>query len=101
MNLTDVHGDGWGASDLEHLTSSRALACAYAATLAESPINGLFLENVSIQGKCGQAFRCSAFVGNDTSGNIQKLYASGHAKNVNINGQDGIYAPNRCEFLSP
>lgn len=46
-------------------------------TLAEAPIDGLFLENVTIEGRCGQAFRCQAFVGNNTSGNIQHLYATG------------------------
>ena len=34
--------------------SGRALSCAYIDTLAESPIHGLYLENISITGRCGQ-----------------------------------------------
>ena len=79
MNLSYVHGDGYGTG------ARRALACAYTTTLAETPIKGLFFENVSISGKCGAAFACSAFVGNDTSGNVERLYATGHA-------QDHVYA---------
>merc|ERR1712060_153133 len=93
LNLSVVHGDDFGGG------LPRVVACAYAATLAESPIDGLYFENISISGRCGQGFRCSAFVGNDTSGNIMKLNAYGHEKNININGQDSIYYPDRCTFL--
>ena len=46
----------------------------------------------------GQSFRCESFVGDDTSGNHEFLFATGNATDVTINRDVGIGAPNRCRL---
>lgn len=57
MALTDVTGDGYG------VTGKRT--CAYVQTLEETPIDGLFLNNISITGSCDAAFSCASLTKTD------------------------------------
>lgn len=57
MALTGVVGDGYG------VTGRRT--CAYVQTLEETPIDGLFLKNVSISGSCNAAFSCASLTKTD------------------------------------
>ena len=109
MHLVNVHGDGFGSKvTLESepgvsasASSGRALSCAYIDTLEETPIDGLFLENITIEGNCGQSFRCESLLKTDVGpGTHMKLFATGNATGVRINRDTGIAKPNRCAFLN-
>lgn len=96
MALTGVVGDGYGVTG--------RTTCAYIQTLQESPIDGLFLKNVSIAGSCNAAFACNSFSRTDVGARGERknyeLYANGSATDVNINGASGIGSPVHCHFLN-
>ena len=52
MALTGVVGDNYGVNGRS--------TCAYIQTLEESPIDGLYLDNISITGSCNAAFSCGS-----------------------------------------
>ena len=59
-------------------------------TLEETPIDGLFLENITIEGSCGQSFRCESLFKTDVGpATHMKLFASGHSTDVKINSDIG------------
>ena len=54
---TPVLRDGYG------VTGKRT--CAYVQTLEETPIDGLFFNNISITGSCDAAFSCASLTKTD------------------------------------
>jgi hypothetical protein len=94
MALTGTVGDGYGVPGRR--------TCAYIQTLEESPIDGLYLKNISISGSCNAAFDCSSLAKRDVARRPgwYELYATGNASEVTINRQDGIGSPVHCHFLN-
>ena len=59
-------------------------------TLEETPIDGLFLENITVEGSCGQSFRCESLLKTDVGPSTHmKLFATGHSTDVKINSDIG------------
>lgn len=93
MALTGVVGDGYGVTG--------ARTCAYIETLEESPIDGLYLKNISISGSCNAAFACNSLAKKDAAFHGRyELFATGNATGVQINRESGIGSPVHCHFLN-
>ena len=64
----------------------------------------MYLENITIEGSCGQSFRCESFLKTDTDPRglkyHMKLFANGSASNIHINRDSGIGGPNKCQLLN-
>ena len=72
MALTGVVGDGYGVTG--------RTTCAYIQTLQESPIDGLFLKNISIAGSCNAAFACNSFSRTDVGARGERKWGEEEEK---------------------